>query len=162
MRHRPARPRGVLAATALFGALILAAPGQAQTPSAAPSPAPAAQPGGDPVETRITQLHDQLKITSAQETKWKAVAQVMRDNARSMDALMKKRSQAAAPMSAVDDLKSYREFTEAHAKGLQKLITAFEALYNAMPAAQKKNADQVFAQFQEPNGQPATGSGASK
>jgi hypothetical protein len=161
MRPRIARPSRVLVATVLFGALVLAAPGQAQTPSPAPAPAPTAQPGGDPVETRITQLHDQLKITAAQEAKWKAVAQVMRDNAKAMDALMKKRA-PGAPMSALDDLKSYHEFTEAHAKGLKKLITAFEALYTAMPAPQKKNADQVFAQFQEPSGQPATGSGGSK
>ena len=109
---------------------------------------------------RIADLHDKLKITAAQEAKWKAVAQVMRDNARKMDALLHKRGQAMPTMTAVDDLKSYREVTEAHTKGLQKLIPTFETLYNAMAPDQKMNADRVFAQFQEGDtAGPSSGSG---
>ncbi|MBI3513568.1 MAG: Spy/CpxP family protein refolding chaperone [Proteobacteria bacterium] len=157
MLPRIDRPVRALAATALFGALILAVPSQAQTPPAQTRQAPAAQPTASPVETRVTELHDKLKITSAQEAKWKAVAQVMRDNAQKMDGLMQKRGQTLRTMTAVDDLKSYREMTDAHTKGLQKLIPAFETLYNAMAPDQRKNADQVFAKFQEPD--TASGSG---
>jgi len=47
-------------------------------------------------------------------------------------------------MTAVDDLKMYQKFAQAHVDGLQNLISSFETLYNSMPDAQKKIADQVF------------------
>jgi periplasmic protein CpxP/Spy len=50
-------------------------------------------------------------------------------------------------MTAVDDLKTYQEFTQAHLDGIKNLISAFETLYNSMPDQQKKNADEVFAKF---------------
>lgn len=48
-------------------------------------------------------------------------------------------------MNAVEDFKSYGEIAQAHADGIQKFIPVFEALYNSMSDAQKKNADAVFA-----------------
>jgi hypothetical protein len=48
-------------------------------------------------------------------------------------------------MSAIDDLHSYRAILQAHVDGIDKLTTAFEALYSAMPADQKKLADAVFS-----------------
>jgi hypothetical protein len=150
------RPIAALAATVLAGALILAAPAQAQAPQGQTAPAPtqaapkapakAAKKPTDRVEARIAELHTKLKITPEQEPKWTEVAQVMRDNAKHMDEMYKRRSATLRTMTAVDDLKSYRDFTEAHAQGLQKLITAFEGLYDSMTPEQKKNADTVFAQ----------------
>jgi protein CpxP len=144
------RATRVLATTALLGTLLLVSPSQAQTAQSPSSQAPAAQSAADPVEGRIAELHDKLKITPAQEAKWKAVAQVMRDNAKKMHALLERRGQNLRSMTAVDDLKSYRDITEAHSQGLKKLIIVFDELYKAMPPAQKKGADQVFAKFQEP------------
>ena len=40
------------------------------------------------VEQRITKLHQDLKITPDQETKWNEVAQDMRENAAAMDKLI--------------------------------------------------------------------------
>jgi hypothetical protein len=97
------------------------------------------------VEERIKTLHTALKITPEQEELWNNVAQVMRDNAKTMDALVAARSEKAGTMNAVDDFKSYGEITQAHADGSQKFIPVFEALYNSMSDAQKKNADAVFA-----------------
>src|SRR5215471_18293365 len=54
------------------------------TPPAPPSGAAPTKPRrsmADRVESRIKSLHDHLKITSAQEPQWNAVAQVMRENA---------------------------------------------------------------------------------
>ena len=48
-------------------------------------------------------------------------------------------------MTAIDDLHSYRAILQAHLDGIDKLTTAFEALYSAMPEAQKKLADTVFS-----------------
>jgi hypothetical protein len=47
-------------------------------------------------------------------------------------------------MTAVQNLRSYQQFAQAHVDGLKNLTSAFETLYDAMPDAQKKNADEVF------------------
>jgi periplasmic protein CpxP/Spy len=104
------------------------------------------------VEQRIQQLHAQLKITPDQESKWNSVAQAMRDNAVNMDKLVaEKRQQAPQNMTAVEDLKTYQEFTQAHLDGLKNLTSAFSSLYDSMSDQQKKNADQVFAKFNRAN-----------
>jgi hypothetical protein len=54
------------------------------------------------------------------------------------------RAQQIPSMNAVQDMKSYQQLAEAHVQRLQKLIPAFEALYNAMPPQQQQLADQVF------------------
>jgi periplasmic protein CpxP/Spy len=41
-------------------------------------------------------------------------------------------------------LRGYQEVTETHVAGLQKLIPAFQALYDTMSPEQKKNADAAF------------------
>jgi hypothetical protein len=40
---------------------------------------------------------------------------------------------------------------EAHAEGIKKLVIAFKPLYEAMPEAQQKHADAVFAHRTEPS-----------
>lgn len=102
----------------------------------------------DRVETRIKDLHAKLHITQDQDPQWNVMAQTMRDNARAIDDILKKRSQSMKTMSAVDDLSSYQELAQAHADGLKKLVTAFEALYASMSDQEKKNADTVFRNFE--------------
>ena len=125
-------------------ALLLA---QVTTAPAEPSTAPAKpkRSMADRAEAHIKSLHDRLRITSAQEPQWTTVAQVMRDNARQMEAAIEQRRQAHG-LSAVDDLKAYQAIADAHAQGLQKLVPAFQALYDTMSDEQKKNADAIFGQ----------------
>ena len=73
----------------------------------------------DRVEARIKDMHAKLKITQA-------------------------RSEHAKTMTAVDDLKSYAEITDAHADGIKKFTPVFATLYAEMPDAQKKEADTLF------------------
>jgi hypothetical protein len=47
-------------------------------------------------------------------------------------------------MTATDDVKSYAAITAEHAKEMQKLVPAFQALYDTMSDSQKHVADQVF------------------
>ncbi len=98
----------------------------------------------DRLEGRITELHTQLNITPAQADPWSKVAQVMRDNAKTLDALTQLRVENAKTMTAVEDLKSYGEIAAAHAEGLQKLTAVFVILYNSLSDAQKKDADEAF------------------
>lgn len=160
-----------LAAAALLSVLVLTAPtGASATQLAQATPTPdqpsAGQPGTsaqptvraprkaaranrpESVEARIADLHTKLHITPDESAQWDAVAQVMRDNAKAMETLMLHRSQNLKTMTALDDLQSYREINQAHVDGVNKLIPAFETLYNAMSPDQKKNADMVFGQMQ--------------
>jgi hypothetical protein len=98
----------------------------------------------DRTEARIKDLQVRLKITPAQEELWNKVTQVMRDNAKTMDALNQVRFEKAKTMTAVEDLKSYSEIAQAHADGLKNFIPVFEALYAAMSDDQKKDADTLF------------------
>ena len=149
-----------IAIAALMGTTILAIPmtaaradstattaiqlAQAAAPTT-PAAAAATETRGETVEQRITTLHAALKITSDEDAKWNAVAQAMRENATAMDKLIAEtRTTPPQNMTAVDDLKMYQRFSEAHVTGLKNLIASFTTLYDAMPAAQKKNADVVF------------------
>jgi hypothetical protein len=143
-----------LAGTALMAGAL--GPATAQTGGSGKPPAAAAATSNKPetVEQRITELKAALKITPDQETKWKAVADAMRQNAGMMDKLVQEKRAKAASMTAVDDLETYQDFTKAHLDGLKNLTSAFKSLYNSMPADQKKNADQVFQAF-GPSSKPA-------
>jgi periplasmic protein CpxP/Spy len=98
----------------------------------------------DRVEARIANMHAKLKITPAQEDQWAQVAQVMRDNANTIEPLIKDRVKNAKTMTAVDDLKSYAAITDAHADGIKKFTPVFETLYESMSDTQKKEADAMF------------------
>jgi periplasmic protein CpxP/Spy len=149
-----------LASAAL--ALLLALPGAAfaqsaqlpsttTTPSAPPAASAPINPHGAPgstaaqrVEAHIKELHSQLRITAAEQPQWEQFANVMRENARAMDREFAQRAQQFPTMNALQDMQSYERIADAHARHLQKLVPAFEILYNAMPEQQKQLADQVF------------------
>lgn len=127
-------------------ALLVAVPAATLAQTAA---APARPAAGPRVEQRIQSLHDRLKITAAETPQWNAVADAMRDNARTVGALILERREKAATMSAVQDLRSYEAIAQAHAEGVAKLADAFQTLYDVMTPAQRKNADAIFAQAAE-------------
>jgi periplasmic protein CpxP/Spy len=138
-----------VAITALMGATFLATPLTATRAlaqaAATPAAATAPETKGETVEQRITALHAALKITPDQDAQWNSVAQAMRENAAEMDKLVASmRTSPPQNMTAVEDLGNYQKIAQAHVDGLKNLISSFETLYNAMPDAQKKVADQVF------------------
>jgi periplasmic protein CpxP/Spy len=123
----------------------LAAAAIAATIAFAAAPAIAAKASAEErVEARITNMHSKLKITQAQEDQWAKVAQVLRDNEKIIEPLTKARKENSKTMTAVDDLKSYGEITDAHADGIKKFTPVFATLYDSMSDAQKKDADALF------------------
>ncbi len=162
---RPVSQRRSLATAALVGTavfvnLLIAAPSatiaQSSGPSAQvaapqhPAAAGATETKGETIEQRIKSLHTALKVTPDQDTKWKAVAQAMRQNAVAMDKLIvETQATTARGMTAPDDLNTYKKFAQVHLDGLKNLIDDFKILYDAMPAPQKKNADEVFKTSRE-------------
>jgi hypothetical protein len=141
------------AIASLTGAALIAgslAPATAQIPDSQKPPAAAAATSSKPetVEQRIATLKTALKITPDLEPKWTKVAQAMRDNASQMEKLVAtKRAIPPEKTTAVDDLKTYQEFTEVRLDGLKHLTSAFKSLYDAMTPEQKKNADMVFEKY---------------
>ena len=146
----------VLATTVIFGLGALAAaasPAGASDPttvhhpsSSASSPAQAGaghnQEGT--IEQRVADLRAKLQITPAQSGQWEQFAQVMRDNARSIDEAFDHRVQALPGMTAPANLQSYASVAAEHAQEVQKLVPAFQVLYDTMSDSQKQRADQVF------------------
>jgi phosphate-selective porin len=137
----------VLAVAALLALPAAASAQSAQAPATAAPPAaatPAVKSAEERVERRIAELHAQLHITPAEQQQWDQFAQVMRDNAREMDQVFTQRAQQYESMNAVQNMQSYEQVAETHAQQLQKLVPAFQNLYNSMPDQQKQIADQVF------------------
>ncbi|RQR45342.1 hypothetical protein DIE21_31675 [Burkholderia sp. Bp9140] len=139
-----------LATLAVAASAFAQTPPQPQTPAPAPTTA-ASAPSAEQraarhearIEQRIKYLHDQLKITSAQEPQWKTFADTMRENGDTMGRLYRTRMESHN-VSAVDDMKQYAELAQANADGAKKLADAFAPLYERFPADQKALADTTF------------------
>lgn len=141
----PTFQQTIIAAAAVIGlgGVAIAAPPAVSNPTASR----AANPNVSrevAVEQQIADLHTKLLITSGQTKEWDQFAAVMRDNAASMDQTFEVRAAAMASMTASDNMKSYAEIAERHAREMQQLVPAFQALYATMSDGQKKTADQVF------------------
>jgi periplasmic protein CpxP/Spy len=154
-------PANSFASAAVAALLFLPTAALAQSPAnpapampqGAPMPGASSPMAGHPVagrnaeervERRITELRTQLRITPAEQQQWDQFAGVMRENARDMDQIFIQRAQQLDSMTALQNMQSYEQLAEAHAQHLQKLVSAFQSLYDAMPDQQKQLADQVF------------------
>jgi hypothetical protein len=156
MRLTPLNGAASIAVAALlYVPVAMAQPQSAPVQGATPAPpaAEASPMAGHPVagknaeervEGRIKELHAQLHITPAEEPQWNEFAQVMRENARDMDQAFMQRAQQYSTMNAVQNMQSYEQISEQHAQLVQKLIPAFQKLYDGMPDQQKRLTDQVF------------------
>jgi LTXXQ motif family protein len=110
----------------------------------------AKQPAFDPLEARIKYLHNRLRVTPAQEPLWADLAQVMRENEKSMASVLKERFQGARSGNAIDALGADEKVGEAQLEALKKFTAAFQALYEGLTPDQKKIADVIFRQPQLP------------
>jgi len=66
-----------------------------------------------------------------------------------MKAAIPARKDKMGTMNAVDNLKSYRDVSDAHTAALTRFITVFEPLYASMSPDQKKIADSIFSHVGE-------------
>jgi hypothetical protein len=98
----------------------------------------------DHAEAQIKQLQGALTITEAQKELWNNLTQVMRENAKDMDAFTKDRAENAKTMNSVERMKFHSQITKAQFDQLEKLIPPFEALYDSMSEQQKNITDNVF------------------
>jgi LTXXQ motif family protein len=140
-----ALPATLVVMVAFLSAIFFASPNAAYAATAKKkTPAVAATSAVEHTEARIKMLQDALKITDSQKELWNTLTQVMRENAKSMDALRKERAETIATMNAVERLKFHSQFTELQLEQLKKLIPAFEALYVTMSDEQKASTDAIM------------------
>jgi len=145
--HQGAFPvtRIVVVMAAFFSMLFLAnANHSIAAPSAKTSPAVERLSAVDHAEARIKELQGSLKITGVQEKLWNNLTQVMRENAKEMDALTKDMRENSKTMNAVEHMKYHSQIMEAHLSEVKKFIPPFEELYTSMSDEQKKSADTIF------------------
>jgi hypothetical protein len=95
-------------------------------------------------EDRIKELQGALKITDAQKELWNNLIQVMRENAKDMDALTKDKAENARAMNAVEYMKFHNEIMQVRLDQMKKFLPPFEALYAGMSDEQKKSTDTIF------------------
>ena len=95
-------------------------------------------------EAQIKKLQSTLNITEAQKPLWNNLTQVMRENAKEMDAMNKGRAENTEPMNAVEHMKFHSQITQSHLGQINKLIPPFEAFYNSLSDQQKNITDMVF------------------
>jgi type II secretory pathway pseudopilin PulG len=95
-------------------------------------------------EAQIKQLQGALNITEAQKELWNNLTQVMRENAKDMDALAKERAENTKPMNSVERMKLHSQITKAHLDQQEKLLPPFEAFYDSMSDEQKETTDTIF------------------
>jgi periplasmic protein CpxP/Spy len=135
------------------------APASASSSSAAPAKQSRMQKRMDEVEQQIKDYHDTLGITDAESSQWDAYAQVMRDNAQRVGEALKARHQSIETMNADESMKSYANIAQINADNMQKLSSAFSALYAVLSPDQKQAADEMFKN--RPPKQRAGGHGKS-
>jgi hypothetical protein len=135
----------ILGFGALLAPTVRAQPVQAATTAAeAPATEGAQRAALTHVDQRIGELHAKLAITPEQQPQWDRFTKVMRDNAVAMDQRFQRRRQTLPTMSAVENMQSYAHLVVEHGQDVQKLSTAFNALYASLSASQRRTADQSF------------------
>ena len=95
-------------------------------------------------EARIVELQGALKFTDDQEPLWSNLTLVMRDNAKSMDALTKDRADNKKTMNTVEYMKYQSQITGTRSEQMKRFIPPFEVLYASLSDDQKTTIDALF------------------
>jgi hypothetical protein len=82
-----------------------------------------------------------MGITPAQEPRFAAVAEIMRENARAAAQL-----RPPTNPNAVEALRMAIQYGEQDLAGMRRLLPALQALYASLSPAQQRAADMVFRQ----------------
>jgi hypothetical protein len=139
-----AGPASLVVMAAFLSAIFFASPNTASAATAKKKASVVSTSAVEHTEARIKQLQDALKITDNQTASWDALTQVMRENAKVMDALRKDRKEVTANLNAIERLKFHSQISEIQLDQLKKLIPPFEALYVIMSDDQKASTDAIM------------------
>src|SRR5208282_701196 len=118
----------------------------------APAQAPMAKPdhphwsASRHIEGRIAFLKAEFAITPQQQAQWDKLAQVMRDNAKELDAnFAQMRAQAGTETrNAVQRLDAQGRFAALKVQQSTRFLAAFRPFYDSLSDQQKKTADELM------------------
>jgi hypothetical protein len=96
------------------------------------------------IEGRLAFLKTELKITDAQLPLWNAFAQVMRDDASTMQAMPHPMMEMNKATTLPNKLAARETMLTARLEAARKLKAAADPLYAALTADQKKTADEIM------------------
>jgi hypothetical protein len=96
------------------------------------------------IEGRLAFLKTELKITDAQLPLWNAFAQVMRDDASTMQAMPHPMMEMNTATTLPNKLAARETMLTARLEAVRKLKAAADPLYAALTADQKKTADEIM------------------
>lgn len=92
------------------------------------------------VEGRIAFLRTELKVTTAQEPLWEAVAEALRESARTSEHMMQ---QGAASQTLPSALEGRERSLSARLEAVRRLRATVEPFYAALDGTQKTTADKL-------------------
>lgn len=95
------------------------------------------------LESRISKLHKDLQITHAEEPQFTAFADTMRSSAKAMHAVLLEQIKNM-DLKAINALLFYQKRIAIENESLEKLVPAFQILYENMSSRQKVEADTIF------------------
>ena len=153
LRGRPAALRALAGAVLMLSLGVATDIATAQTGSRTPSAqaqAPAgqkpaaAQEADNPVGAQLAEIKKRLNITAAQQPQFEKFADIVKQNAHTMEALMQK-AQQGSQQNAVEGLRIAASFAQTEADNLKRLVPVLETLYASLSEQQKRTADQLFS-----------------
>lgn len=101
------------------------------------------------LEKRIAALRDQLAITGAQRKPWRDFAAVMRTNEAQLYSAVARRAGRIRTGNALENLRLYGLVAAVHAANVQRLLGAFQPLYDTLSERQRKIADTILRDSRE-------------
>ena len=107
------------------------------------------RPGVIKLEKRIATLRDQLGITGGQRKAWRNLATVMRENESAMYTVVTRRAGRIKSVNGPENLRLYGLIAAVHAANIQRLLGAFQPLYDSFSVPQKKIADKLLRDTRE-------------
>ncbi len=94
------------------------------------------------MQHRLTEVHDRLGITPAQQPQWDALVGTLRDNAVAMRANPAVQAIRSGRLDAVQEMRAAADLARQRADAMQRTLPAVEALYAVLSPEQRQMADQ--------------------
>jgi len=98
----------------------------------------------DRVESRLTLLKAQLKITDAQMPQWDRFADALRSTAASMSGMQQQLMQGGMPASLPERLGLHEKMLSIHLDRVKEIKAALDPLYAALSDEQRKLTDRLI------------------
>jgi hypothetical protein len=100
-------------------------------------------------QQRLANLHEQLGITANQEAEWGHFSRISLANAARMDNMYRQRAQDVPAMNAVQNLRSWGQIESTEAQDFERVVPAFDNLYQKLTPNQRQTADNLFRDMTE-------------